>query len=61
MDEVSGILVSKFGWTQEELDLLLPPLWDRCIIIKPGLRLRICRIPMTTTSWNAQWPQKLSS
>jgi uncharacterized protein len=45
MEEVSGILAAKFDWTKEELDLFLPPLWDRCIIIKPTIRLKVCPDP----------------
>jgi putative PIN family toxin of toxin-antitoxin system len=45
MDEVSGTLAAKFDWTKAELELFLPPLWDRCIIIKPTLRLEICSDP----------------
>ena len=45
MEEVSGILAAKFGWTKEELELFLPPLWGRCIIIKPTLRLKVCADP----------------
>jgi putative PIN family toxin of toxin-antitoxin system len=45
MEEVSGILAAKFGWTNAELDLFLPPLWDRCIIIKPTIRLKVCADP----------------
>jgi putative PIN family toxin of toxin-antitoxin system len=45
IEEVSGILVAKFGWTKEELELFLPPLWDRCVIIKPTVRLKVCADP----------------
>jgi len=45
MEEVSGILSAKFGWTKEDLELFLPPSWDRCIIIKPTLRLKVCADP----------------
>jgi len=45
MEEVSGILAAKFDWTKEELELFLPPLWDRCITIKPTIRLKVCADP----------------
>ena len=45
MDEVSGTLAAKFNWTQGGLELFLPPLWDRCVIIKPTLRLKVCPDP----------------
>lgn len=45
MEEVSGTLAAKFGWTKEELELFLPPLWDRCIIITPTLRIKVCADP----------------
>ena len=42
IDEVSGTLVRKFGWTAENLEEFLPPLWERCTVIRPTLRLKIC-------------------
>jgi putative PIN family toxin of toxin-antitoxin system len=45
MDEVGGTLSKKFDWTQAELGLFLPSLWDRCIIIKPTTRLNLCADP----------------
>lgn len=43
MDEVAGVLSRKFGWTQAELAQFLPPLWARCILVKPTRRLKISR------------------
>ena len=42
IDEVSGTLGRKFLWTKQELEIFLPPLWERCDLIK---RLNICRDP----------------
>jgi putative PIN family toxin of toxin-antitoxin system len=45
IDEVSGTLVRKFGWTPENLEEFLPTLWDRCTLIRPALRLKVCGDP----------------
>jgi putative PIN family toxin of toxin-antitoxin system len=45
IEEVARILQVKFKWTRQELDVLLPPLWERCSIISPATRLEICSDP----------------
>ena len=45
MDEVAGVLARKFHWTAQEVEYALPPLWDRCIMIQPIVRLRISPDP----------------
>lgn len=45
MDEVAGTLSEKFNWTREEINLFLPPLWERCILIRPTIRLKVCADP----------------
>ena len=45
MDEVSGTLAAKFDWTKQELEMFLPPLWQRCIVIKPTIRIEVCADP----------------
>jgi len=45
MDEVEGVLRKKFGWTRAETTRFLPPLWERCTIIKPALSLAISPDP----------------
>jgi len=45
IDEVSGTLVGKFGWTPENLAQFLPPVWERCTVIRPTLRLKVCGDP----------------
>ena len=32
MEEVAGTLSKKFRWTRQEIELFLPPLWERCIV-----------------------------
>ena len=54
--EVSGTLARKFGWTPEALDEFLPPLWERCVIINPKIRLKAVPIPTTTMFWSALSP-----
>lgn len=45
MDEVAGTLSEKFNWSRQEIELLLPPLWERCLLIKPTIRLKVCSDP----------------
>jgi uncharacterized protein len=45
MDEVAGVLVKKFRWTQAELAQFLPPLWERRILLKPTVRLDVSPDP----------------
>jgi putative PIN family toxin of toxin-antitoxin system len=45
MDEVAGVLVRKFDWTQAELDAFLPPLWQRCMVVAPTAAVKICDDP----------------
>jgi putative PIN family toxin of toxin-antitoxin system len=45
MDEVAGVLARKFDWTAREVEHALPPLWGRCIVVKPTVRLRISPDP----------------
>ncbi len=45
MDEVTGTLLEKFDWSHREVKTFLPPLWERCIVIKPDIRLEICSDP----------------
>lgn len=45
MDEVASILSAKFNWSRQELENFLPPLWKRCIVIKPTIRLKVCPDP----------------
>jgi len=45
MDEVTGTLVAKFDWTRKDVEMFLPPLWDRCIVIKPTIRLKVSPDP----------------
>ncbi len=45
MDEVTGTLLEKFNWTQQEVKMFLPQLWERCVIIKPTVRLKVCSDP----------------
>jgi predicted nucleic acid-binding protein len=42
VEEVAAVLAGKFGWSQDELDEFLPPLWERCILIAPAAGPRIC-------------------
>jgi len=44
-DEVEGVLSRKFGWSPQDLETFLPPLWERCIMIRPTIRLRVCADP----------------
>jgi putative PIN family toxin of toxin-antitoxin system len=45
MDEVTGTLIAKFDWTRKDVEMFLPPLWGRCIIIKPTIRLKVSPDP----------------
>ena len=45
IDEVAGTLAVKFHWTRQELDMFLPPLWGRCIMISPTIRLKVSSDP----------------
>ena len=45
MDEVTGTLLEKFNLTRQEVTTFLPPLWERCIIIKPTISLKVCSDP----------------
>lgn len=45
MDEVAGTLSEKFNWTRKDSAMFLPPLWERCIMIRPTIRLKICPDP----------------
>jgi putative PIN family toxin of toxin-antitoxin system len=45
MDEVEGVLLRKFGWTRAETTRFLPPLWARCIMIKPAMGLAVSPDP----------------
>lgn len=45
MDEVAGVLFRKFDWASEEIDRFLPTLWERCIIVRPTITLRISEDP----------------
>jgi putative PIN family toxin of toxin-antitoxin system len=45
MDEVAGVLARKFDWTAREIEFALPPLWGRCIVVKPSIRLRVSPDP----------------
>jgi len=42
IDEVSGTLTRKFGWTEERVEEFLPPLWARCTLTRLGTRLSVC-------------------
>ncbi len=44
-DEVTGTLSKKFNWTRHEVQTFLPPLWKRCVLVKPTVRLRVCSDP----------------
>jgi putative PIN family toxin of toxin-antitoxin system len=43
--EVEGVLLKKFSWTPDDLKTFLPPLWQRCISIRPTVRLMVCADP----------------
>ena len=45
IDEVIGILIKKFKWSQAEIEAFLPPMWLRCIIIGPTVQLNVCPDP----------------
>jgi putative PIN family toxin of toxin-antitoxin system len=45
MEEVSAVLGAKFNWTKGDLDLFLPPLWNRCRTIEPAAQLEVCADP----------------
>jgi uncharacterized protein len=45
IDEVTGILIEKFDWTRKDVETFLPPLWERCVMVHPGIRLRVCPDP----------------
>jgi uncharacterized protein len=45
IDELTGTLSEKFGWSRRELAAFLPPLWARCVVIKPEIRLKVCKDP----------------
>lgn len=45
MDEVVGTLSEKFDWTRQDIEMFLPPLWERCIMIRPTIRLKVCSDP----------------
>jgi len=45
MNEVAGTLLQKFNWTEAEARWFLPPLWERCIILRPTIRLKVCPDP----------------
>lgn len=44
-DEVEGILLRKFDWTPRDIETFLPTLWERCIVIRPTIRLKVCSDP----------------
>jgi putative PIN family toxin of toxin-antitoxin system len=45
INEVSGTLLRKFGWTAGNLKEFLPPLWERCNLVDPTTRLKVCSDP----------------
>ena len=45
MDEVAGTLSQKFNWTPQDITTFLPPLWERCFILRPTIRLKVCPDP----------------
>jgi putative PIN family toxin of toxin-antitoxin system len=45
MDEVTEVLIRKFDWTRAEVEQFLPPLWRRCVVIRPLERIEISKDP----------------
>jgi uncharacterized protein len=45
VDEVSGVLLEKFGWTSPEVRQFLPRLWSRCFLVEPSSRVHVCADP----------------
>jgi predicted nucleic acid-binding protein len=45
IEEVARTLASRFGWADEHLKRFLPPLWARCILTRPAVRLTVCVDP----------------
>lgn len=45
IDEVEGTLAEKFNWTRQEIETFLPPLWERCLLIRPTIRFNVCHDP----------------
>jgi putative PIN family toxin of toxin-antitoxin system len=45
IEEVTAILASRFGWADGQLTRFLPPLWARCTLTKPSVRLKVCVDP----------------
>jgi predicted nucleic acid-binding protein len=44
-DEVTGILLKKFDWSQQDIKAFLPRLWQRTILVRPTIRLTVCVDP----------------
>jgi len=45
IDEVKGTLIEKFKWTDLGIEDFLPPLWRRCIVVAPTIKLAVCLDP----------------
>lgn len=45
VDEVVRILSEKFYWSRQQIDLHQLSFLERCTIIKPSIRLRVCSDP----------------
>jgi uncharacterized protein len=45
IEEVTGTLVAKFGWTTTDVETFLPSMWRRSRLVHPTIRIKICHDP----------------